>query len=81
MKGNYVLDHGARFELVKRTSRELDAEAGQETALVGRSNDTRSDSSTVSQTVKGWSGLDVEEVSGDEPTESCGFGTANHLRP
>ena len=53
MKGNYILDHGARFELVKRTSRELDAEAGQETTFVGRSNDTRSDSSTVSQTVKG----------------------------
>ena len=81
MKGNYILDHGARFELVKRTSRELDAEAGQETTFVGRSNDTRSDPSTVSQTVKGWSGLDVEEVSADEPTESCGFGTANHPRP
>ena len=61
VKGNYVLDHGTRFELVKRASRELDTEAGKETTFVGRSNDTRSDSSTVSQTVKGWSGLDVEE--------------------
>ena len=63
VEGDYVLDHGARFELVKRTSRELDAETGQETTTVGRSNDTRSDSSTVSQTIKGWSELNVEERS------------------
>ena len=61
VKGDYVLDHCARFELVKRTSRELDAEAGQETTFAGGSNDTRSDSSTVSQAVKRWSELDVEK--------------------
>ena len=61
MEGDYVLDHGAGFEFVKRTGRELDAETGQEATPIGRSNDTRSDSSTVSQTIKGWSGLNVEE--------------------
>ena len=80
MKGGYVFDHGARFEFVKRASGELDAEAGQET-FVGRCNDTRSDSSAVSQTVKRWSRSDVENVSGGEPTENRGFGTANRPRP
>jgi len=63
VEGDYVLDHGARFELVKRTSRELDAETGQETTTIGRSDDTRSDTSTVSQTIRGWSGLNVQECS------------------
>lgn len=34
VEGDYVLDHGPRFEFVKRTSRELDAETGQETTPV-----------------------------------------------
>jgi len=62
VEGDYLLDHGARFEFVKRTSRELDAQAGQETIPVGRSDYTRSDSSTISQTIRRWSGLDVEEL-------------------
>ena len=81
MKSDDILDHGPRFEFVKCTCRELDAETGQESTSVDRGNDSRSDSSAVSQPVQVWSSLNVERISGDEPTESRGFGTANHLLP
>ena len=48
VKGDDILDHGARFKFMKRVGRELDAETGQESTFVGGSNDTRSDPSTVS---------------------------------
>ena len=61
VKSNDILNHGARFEFVKRAGRELDAETGQEFTLVGGSNDARGDSSTVSQPVKKLSRSSVEE--------------------
>jgi len=61
VKGDDVFNHGARFELVKCTSRELDAETRQESTSVGRSNYTRSDPSPVSQPARRWSRLITEE--------------------
>lgn len=52
VKSDYILDYCARFELMKRTSRELDAETRKETTFTCGSDDTRSDSSTVSQAAK-----------------------------
>ena len=48
VEGDNILDHGTRFEFVKRAGRELDAETGQQSTFICGSNDTRSDPSTVS---------------------------------
>ena len=82
VKGDDILDHGTRFEFVKRAGGELDAETGQESTFICGSNDTRSDPSTVSQPARKWSGLDAEDsFLRDGPTESREFGTADHPPP